>query len=84
MIDLNNPNLQIFAAALVFGLLLVWYLFGRASTPRERSYKPDVLDEGAAPAARSASRVRPPAGASPGGRVRTAGMGAAEGSRWWS
>ena len=50
MIDLSNPNLLIFAGALVFGLLLVWYLFGRSSAPRERSYKPDVLDEGAAPA----------------------------------
>ena len=29
MIDLSNPNLLIFAGALVFGLLLVWYLFGR-------------------------------------------------------
>lgn len=60
MIDLNNPNLLIFAAALVFGLLLVWYLFGRSSAPRERSYKPDVLDEGAAPAARNQALIDAP------------------------
>lgn len=60
MIDLSNPNLLIFAGALVFGLLLVWYLFGRASTPRERSYKPDVLDEGAAPAARNQALIDAP------------------------
>ena len=73
MIDLSNPNLLIFAGALVFGLLLVWYLFGRASTPRERSYKPDVLDEGAVPAARNqalidappAAKIEPPVVAPP-------------------
>ena len=43
----------ILSPTLVFGLLLVWYLFSRSSAPRERSYKPDVLDEGAAPAARN-------------------------------
>ncbi|MFZ5743935.1 MAG: hypothetical protein ACOY7T_05585 [Pseudomonadota bacterium] len=60
MIDLNNPNMLIFAGALVFGLLLVWYLFGRSSAPRERSYKPDVLDEGAAPAARNQALIDAP------------------------
>ena len=60
MIDLSNPNLLIFAGALVFGLLLVWYLFGRSSAPRERSYKPDVLDEGAAPAARNQALIDAP------------------------
>ena len=53
MIDLSNPNLLIIAGAAVIGLLLVWFLFGRSSAPRVRSYKPDVLDEGAAPAARN-------------------------------
>jgi len=60
MIDLSNPNLLIFAGALVFGLLLVWYLFSRSSAPRERSYKPDVLDEGAAPAARNQALIDAP------------------------
>ncbi|NBW75327.1 MAG: hypothetical protein EBR34_05940 [Sphingomonadaceae bacterium] len=60
MIDLSNPNLLIFAGALVFGLLLVWYLFSRASAPRARSYKPDVLDEGAAPAARNQALIDAP------------------------
>lgn len=60
MIDLSNPNLLIFAGVMVFGLVLVWYLFGRSSAPRERSYKPDVLDEGAAPAARNQALIDAP------------------------
>ena len=45
---------------MVIGLLLVWFLFGRSSAPRERSYKPDVLDEGAAPAARNQALIDAP------------------------
>lgn len=60
MIDLSNPNLLIIAGALVLGLLLVWFLFGRSSAPRVRSYKPDVLDEGAAPAARNQALIDAP------------------------
>ncbi len=60
MIDLSNPNLLIIAGALVLGLLLVWFLFGRSSAPRVRSYRPDVLDEGAAPAARNQALIDAP------------------------
>ncbi len=60
MIDLSNPNLLMIAGAVVVGLLLVWFLFGRSSAPRERSYKPDVLDEGAAPAARNQALIDAP------------------------
>lgn len=60
MIELSNNNLLILAGALVFGLLLVWYLFARASKPRQRSFKPDVLDEGAAPAARNQALIDAP------------------------
>jgi predicted flap endonuclease-1-like 5' DNA nuclease len=57
MIDLSNPNLVWFALALVAGLALVWFLFGRAGTPRERSHKPDVLDEGVGPAQRNQALI---------------------------
>jgi predicted flap endonuclease-1-like 5' DNA nuclease len=57
MIDISNPNVWIFAGVLVFALLLVWYLFGRAGTPRARSHKPDVLDEGVAPAQRNQALI---------------------------
>ena len=60
MIDLSNPNLLIIAGAAVIGLLLVWFLFGRSSAPRVHSYKPDVLDEGAAPAARNQALIDAP------------------------
>ena len=60
MIDLSNPNLLIIAGAVVLGLLLVWFLFGRSSAPRVRSYKPDVLDEGASPAARNQALIDAP------------------------
>lgn len=60
MIDLSNPNLVWFALALVAGLALVWFLFGRAATPRERSHRPDVLDEGVGPAQRNQALIDAP------------------------
>ena len=60
MIDLSNPNLIWFALVLVAGLMLVWFLFGRAGTPRERSHKPDVLDEGVGPAQRNQALIDAP------------------------
>ena len=60
MINLSDPNLIWFALALVAGLALVWYLFGRAATPRERSHKPDVLDEGVGPAQRNQALIDAP------------------------
>jgi predicted flap endonuclease-1-like 5' DNA nuclease len=60
MINLSDPNLIWFALALVAGLMLVWFLFGRADTPRERSHKPDVLDEGVGPAQRNQALIDAP------------------------
>jgi predicted flap endonuclease-1-like 5' DNA nuclease len=60
MIDLSNPNLIWFALALVAGMALVWYLFSRAGTPRDRSHKPDVLDEGVGPAQRNQALIDAP------------------------
>lgn len=57
MIELVQANWLAFALALVVGLLVAWWLFGRAGTPRERSYRPDVLDEGQAPAQRNQALI---------------------------
>ena len=50
-----------FALALIIGLLVAWWLFGRGSRDtRQRSRGPDVLDEGAAPAQRNQSLIDAP------------------------
>ena len=57
MIDVIQANWLAFALALIIGLLVAWWLFGRASTAPRRDYKPDVLDEGAAPAQRNQTLI---------------------------
>lgn len=57
MIDMIEANWLAFALALAIGLLVAWWLFGRAATPRERSHRPDVLDEGQAPAQRNQALI---------------------------
>ncbi|MGH6787307.1 MAG: hypothetical protein ACREBO_10785 [Novosphingobium sp.] len=57
MTEMIGANWIAFALALAIGLAVAWWLFGRAATPPERSRAPDVLDEGAAPAARNAALV---------------------------
>ena len=57
MIDVIEANWLAFALALIIGLLVAWWLFGRASTAPRRDYKPDVLDEGTAPAARNQALI---------------------------
>ena len=62
--DLIAANWVAFAIALLIGLLVAWWLFGCATTgatPRER--RPDVLDEGAAPAQRNQALIDAPAAA---------------------
>jgi predicted flap endonuclease-1-like 5' DNA nuclease len=50
-----------FALALIIGLLVAWWLFGRGSRDtRQRSRGPDVLDEGAAPAQRNQALIDAP------------------------
>jgi len=50
-----------FALALVIGLLVAWWLFGRGSRDtRDRMSGPDVLDEGAAPAQRNQALIDAP------------------------
>ena len=64
MIDVIEANWLAFALALIIGLLVAWWLFGRASTAPRRGYKPDVLDEGSAPAQRNQALIdAPPAAA---------------------
>ena len=60
MLQTIEANWIAFALALVIGLLVAWWLFGRGSRERERSYRPDVLDEGAAPAQRNQALIDQP------------------------
>lgn len=57
MMDMIAANWIAFGLALLLGLLVAWWLFGRASTPATRHHAPDVLDEGAAPAARNQALI---------------------------
>lgn len=65
MIEMIQANWLALILALIIGLLVAWWLFGRASSvakPRDR--RPDVLDEGAAPAQRNQALIdAPPAAA---------------------
>lgn len=70
MLQMIEANWIIFVIVLLIGLVVAWWIFARGSTvakPHER--KPDVLDEGAAPARRNqalidappAAHIEPPA-----------------------
>ena len=52
-----EANWMVFGAALALALLVAWWLFGRASTTPRRERRPDVLDEGQAPAARNQALI---------------------------
>lgn len=59
-----EANWLAFVLALIIGVLVAWWLFGRASQPPRRERRPDVLDEGAAPAQRNQALIdTPPASA---------------------
>lgn len=60
MMDMIEANWLAFVLALLIGLLVAWWLFGRASKPAERHHAPDVLDEGAAPARRNQALIDAP------------------------
>lgn len=85
MITVIEANWVVFALALLIGLAVAWWLFGRASTAPRRERRPDVLDEGAAPAQRNqalidaapaAQIVPPPVGAALGGVAEAVAIGA--------
>lgn len=52
-----DQNWPVLAVVLVLALLVAWWLFTRAARPVERSHRPDVLDEGVAPAERNQSLI---------------------------
>jgi predicted flap endonuclease-1-like 5' DNA nuclease len=61
MLQTIEANWIAFALALVIGLLVAWWLFGRsARDTRVRTHRPDVLDEGAAPAQRNQALIDAP------------------------
>ena len=85
MMTLIEANWVVFALALLIGLAVAWWLFGRADTAPRRDRRPDVLDEGAAPAQRNqalidaapaAQIVPPPLGAAMGGIAEAVAIGA--------
>ena len=57
MTETIQANWLAFVLALLIGLAIAWWLFGRAATPRQREHRPDVLDEGAAPAQRNQALI---------------------------
>jgi predicted flap endonuclease-1-like 5' DNA nuclease len=57
MSEMMQANWLAFALALLIGLAVAWWLFGRAATPPKREHRPDVLDEGAAPAQRNQALI---------------------------
>jgi predicted flap endonuclease-1-like 5' DNA nuclease len=62
--DVIQANWLIFVAALLVAVLVAWWLFGRGGKPQVRERRPDVLDEGAAPAQRNQALIdAPPAAA---------------------
>ena len=58
-----SANWLIFVVALLVGIAIAYWLFARASQPAPRQHRPDVLDEGAAPAQRNQALIddAPPA-----------------------
>jgi predicted flap endonuclease-1-like 5' DNA nuclease len=58
-----QANWLVFIAALLIGIVVAYWLFARASKPAPRVHRPDVLDEGAAPAQRNQALIdeAPPA-----------------------
>lgn len=47
----------VYGVVAVLALLIAWRMLSRGKTTRDRSYKPDVLDEGQAPAARNQALI---------------------------
>ncbi|HVR91415.1 MAG TPA: hypothetical protein VHG29_10025 [Novosphingobium sp.] len=60
MMQMVEANWLAFVLALLIGLLVAWWLFRRGSTGAPRAHRPDVLDEGAAPAARNQALIDAP------------------------
>lgn len=52
-----QANWLVFIAALLVGIAVAWWLFARTARPARRQHRPDVLDEGAAPAQRNQALI---------------------------
>lgn len=68
MVQLIEANWPAFALALLIGFLVAWWMFRRMARAerireRERNRRPDVLDEGAAPAERNQALIDAPSAA---------------------
>lgn len=66
MLQMIEANWVAFVIALLVGIVVAWWIFARGSGgDRPREHRPDVLDEGAAPAQRNQALIdAPPAAAS--------------------
>ena len=89
MLQIIEANWVAFALVLLIGLLVAWWLFRRPSrAPERKERRPDVLDEGAAPAQRNQALIDSPSAAAavqaragpdtPAGVGETAGAAATE------
>ena len=63
MIELIEANWLAFALALLVGLVVAYWVFGRATSAPKRSHRPDALDEGVAPATRNQALIDAPSAA---------------------
>ena len=64
LVQLAEANTLVLGAALVLVLLVAWWLLARSrAAGRQRSYRPDVLDEGVAPASRNQALIDAPSAA---------------------
>lgn len=57
MMQAIEANWLVLGVVALAVLLVAWWLFARSSKPAKREYKPDVLDEGAAPAQRNQALI---------------------------
>lgn len=53
MLEMVQANWLVFIAALLIGVVVAYWVFIHGSRPQRREHRPDVLDEGAAPAQRN-------------------------------
>lgn len=64
MVEMIQSNWPAFLLVVIVAVLIAIWLIARPKKPRERSYRPDVLDEGVAPAQRNQAFIdAPPASA---------------------
>ena len=61
MMQVIDANWLALGLVLVIGLLVAWWIFTRTTRPKPRQHRPDVLDEGAAPAQRNQALIDAPA-----------------------